>query len=77
MPHSGGSKPPSNRGNYNASVGKDPRKVSSNRMNLAVGESFDDYALLDCVFGVPLFDERLNRMVCEKIIANDLLGTDR
>ncbi|MFH4977055.1 hypothetical protein AB6A40_003764 [Gnathostoma spinigerum] len=46
---------------------KDPRKVPLCRIHLANNESFVDFVILDCVFGVPLFDEHLNRAVCQQI----------
>ncbi|CAL8135325.1 unnamed protein product [Orchesella dallaii] len=33
---------------------------------------FDDWTLLDCHFGVPLFDGSVSQIVCEKILSNSL-----
>ncbi|VDN22603.1 unnamed protein product [Gongylonema pulchrum] len=55
------------RKNDNAPVSKDPRKVTNLREHLRDGETYDDYVVLDCVFGIPLFGEHLNRIVCQRI----------
>ncbi|KAK0426397.1 hypothetical protein QR680_009687 [Steinernema hermaphroditum] len=52
-------------------VTKDPRKICSPRQKLEEGESFDDYVLFDCIFGIPLFDEHLNKVICDKIRRHD------
>jgi len=33
---------------------------------------FDDWTLLDCQFGLPLFDSGVNQIVSERIVSNDL-----
>ena len=53
------------------------RKCTSNRTHLAKGESFDDYVLYDCVFGIPLFDDNLNKIICTRILQRQLLATER
>ncbi|CAI2345106.1 unnamed protein product [Caenorhabditis sp. 36 PRJEB53466] len=40
---------------------------------LLPGTSFDDFELLDCVFGVPLFHSVLNEIICRRIISHSLL----
>nr|CDQ02908.1 Bm3808, isoform b [Brugia malayi] len=54
-------------------VSKDPRKIASLRVHLRDDETYADYTLLDCVFGVPLFDEHLNRVICQRIKDCELL----
>ena len=39
--------------------------------------SFDDWTLLDCCFGIPLFNSKLNREVCDKILDRRLLDPQR
>lgn len=53
-------------GNNNL-VSKDPRKVSSRRTSLLPDESQSDFVILDCVFGIPLFDIDLNKTICRRI----------
>ncbi|CAD5206259.1 unnamed protein product [Bursaphelenchus okinawaensis] len=60
------------RSSFNNTVTKDPKKVVSKRVKLVKQESFEDYVLFDCVFGIPLFDERLNSEVCKRLIENNL-----
>lgn len=38
---------------------------------------FDDWTLLDCHFGVPLFDGSVSQIVCEKILSNALWEEER
>lgn len=52
------------------------RKVCSTRTLLSENEKFSDYVLLDCVFGIPLFDERLNKIICQRIFQNNLLNSE-
>nr|CDQ02909.1 Bm3808, isoform a [Brugia malayi] len=49
------------------------RKIASLRVHLRDDETYADYTLLDCVFGVPLFDEHLNRVICQRIKDCELL----
>jgi hypothetical protein len=44
---------------------------------LAKGESFEDYVLYDCVFGIPLFDDNLNKIICTRILQRQLLAAER
>uniref|UniRef100_A0A914GW42 Protein FAM91A1 n=1 Tax=Globodera rostochiensis TaxID=31243 RepID=A0A914GW42_GLORO len=62
--------------NNNSSLSKDPKKICSTRTHLAKGESMDDYVLFDCVFGIPLFDEALNKTICQRIIHKQLCSAD-
>jgi hypothetical protein len=61
---------------WSNSITKDPRKIVSKKTRLDDGESFKDYRLFDCLFGVPLFDEHLNKQICNKIITADLLSPE-
>uniref|UniRef100_A0AC34FAU9 Protein FAM91A1 n=1 Tax=Panagrolaimus sp. ES5 TaxID=591445 RepID=A0AC34FAU9_9BILA len=62
---------------WSNSITKDPRKIVSKKFRLDDGESFEDYRLFDCLFGAPLFDEHLNKQICIKIIAADLLAPEK
>ena len=62
--------------NFPSSMAKDPRKICSTRTHLAKDESFEDYVILDCVFGIPLFDEKLNKTICQRILQNNLLNAE-
>lgn len=44
---------------------------------LTCGDRESDWALLDCSFGIPLFDATLNKQVCEKITSNGICRYDR
>ncbi|CAI5438115.1 unnamed protein product [Caenorhabditis angaria] len=44
-------------------------------MKLPEGSKFDDYLLLECVFGVPLFNSELNKIICERIRTHELMDT--
>ena len=37
----------------------------------------DEWSLLECYFGIPLFESSLNRQTCEKIVTNGLCNADR
>ncbi|MCP9261169.1 hypothetical protein DINM_004251 [Dirofilaria immitis] len=43
------------------------RKITSLRVRLRDDETYEDYTVLDCVFGIPLFDEHLNKIICQRI----------
>ncbi|KAI6179463.1 Protein FAM91A1 [Aphelenchoides besseyi] len=60
--------------NLSSTVVKDPRKVRSSKVRLEKNESFDDYVVFNCVFGVALFDEWLNQEICRRIVSNDLFS---
>ncbi|VDK68842.1 unnamed protein product [Litomosoides sigmodontis] len=64
-----------NRRSSNAVINKDPRKITSPRVHLRDDETYADYTLLDCVFGLPLFDEHLNRVICQRIKDCELLDS--
>lgn len=40
---------------------------------LRPGTTFDDFVLLDCVFGIPLFNSKLNETICGRILSHGLL----
>ncbi len=56
---------------------KDPRKVPSRQDQLASNETMNDWMLFDCVFGIPLFDQQLNRRVCEQIRQCQLFNVEK
>lgn len=37
----------------------------------------NDWLLLDCSFGIPLFDGNLNKKVCERLLDEKLCNTSR
>jgi hypothetical protein len=37
----------------------------------------DDWCILDCVFGVPLFDSKLNHTICNAIVQDGLWLKER
>ena len=37
----------------------------------------NSWTLLDCHFGVPLFDAKINKNVCDKILLNSLCSKER
>ncbi|CAP36989.2 Protein CBG19722 [Caenorhabditis briggsae] len=41
--------------------------------SLRPGSSFNDFSLLDCVFGIPLFDSVLNKTICQRIMGHGVL----
>lgn len=49
------------------------RKIASLRVYLRDDETYADYTLFDCVFGVPLFHEHLNKVICQRIKESELL----
>lgn len=59
-----------------SNISKDPRKIQLSRSKLIKGENFEDFVLLDCVFGIPLFSEQLNEEICRRIRENNLLAFD-
>jgi len=38
---------------------------------------FDDWTLLDCYFGIPLFDSGINQITCERMLRNELWKPSR
>lgn len=65
------------RATLSSTVTKDPRKVKTDKVRLANDETFEDFVLFDCVFGVPLFDEELNGRICERLASEGLLAQDK
>ena len=72
--------------------GKTPRSMNADRTGLKldiavtgsepVSQSCDlcnhsDWVLLDCSYGIPLFDAAVNRAVCDRIASHRLCNTDR
>ncbi|VDM58221.1 unnamed protein product [Angiostrongylus costaricensis] len=43
---------------------------------LPSGFSYDDYVLLDCVFGIPLFNSALNQAICTRMTEKGILEPD-
>ncbi|VDL74188.1 unnamed protein product [Nippostrongylus brasiliensis] len=41
--------------------------------SLPEGFSYDDYVLLDCAFGIPLFNSALNQTICSRMLSKGLL----
>ena len=37
----------------------------------------DEWNLLECYFGIPLFESSINKQICEKIVSNGLCNSDR
>ncbi|KRY83778.1 Protein FAM91A1, partial [Trichinella pseudospiralis] len=52
---------------------KDPRKTPST-CNSDTIDQYSCWTLYDCVFGVPLFDKRLNASICEKLLTFELVN---
>ncbi len=57
---------------------------SSNKPNLLSADStngennwYDDWTILDCHFGLPLFDTTVNQIVSERIVSNNLWEESR
>lgn len=63
------------KGDSNALSGK----LDSTHQTREKGDKswFDDWTLLDCHFGVPLFDGVVSQIVCEKILSNLLWEEER
>lgn len=38
---------------------------------------FDEWTILDCYFGVPLFDANVNKITCERVLSNGLWDPKR
>ncbi|EYB82835.1 hypothetical protein Y032_0349g3190 [Ancylostoma ceylanicum] len=43
---------------------------------LPPGSSYDEYVLLDCVFGIPLFNSALNETICSRMLGKGILEAD-
>ncbi|KAK6725916.1 hypothetical protein RB195_004313 [Necator americanus] len=44
--------------------------------SLPKNSTYDDYVLLDCVFGIPLFNSALNETICSRMLNKGILETD-
>lgn len=55
---------------YGSSVQRESHTVLS---TLPSGFSYDDYVLLDCVFGIPLFSASLNQAICTRMTEKGIL----
>ncbi|KRY12961.1 Protein FAM91A1 [Trichinella patagoniensis] len=53
---------------------KDPRKTPST-CNSDTVDHYCCWTLYDCIFGVPLFDKRLNESICEKLLTFQLVNS--
>ncbi|KAL1235205.1 Uncharacterized protein TSPI_06868 [Trichinella spiralis] len=53
---------------------KDPRKTPSTCDSDTV-DHYCCWTLYDCIFGVPLFDKRLNESICEKLLTFQLVNS--
>ncbi|XGW23868.1 hypothetical protein V3C99_005798 [Haemonchus contortus] len=60
----------STKSNYESSVQKESSIVLR---ALPHGFTYDDYVLLDCVFGIPLFNSPLNKAICSRMISKGIL----
>ena len=62
-----------------------PEKKRADTLTLDVGENVkscdanleSDWVLLDCAFGIPLFDAHVNQQVCNRIAAQSLCSRDK
>uniref|UniRef100_A0A1I7TAN4 Protein FAM91A1 n=1 Tax=Caenorhabditis tropicalis TaxID=1561998 RepID=A0A1I7TAN4_9PELO len=65
----------SGRTKAESNIMQDVSLTEENRLidRLLPGTSFDDFVLLDCVFGIPLFNSVLNETICRRILSHDLL----
>uniref|UniRef100_A0A0N5CFV0 Protein FAM91A1 n=1 Tax=Strongyloides papillosus TaxID=174720 RepID=A0A0N5CFV0_STREA len=55
------------RTNKHSIVNKDPRRVYNCKDSLNEYEKFEDFVIFDIVFGVPLFNQKLNEIIFERI----------
>ncbi|KFD53678.1 hypothetical protein M514_05383 [Trichuris suis] len=55
---------------------KDPRKLSP-AYSCDVEQEYSNWALFDCVFGLPLFNFELNDQVCGRLASFQLLNSDK
>ncbi|KAK6046097.1 hypothetical protein COOONC_16398 [Cooperia oncophora] len=60
--------------NYENSAQKESSIVLSALPN---GFTYDDYVLLDCVFGIPLFNSPLNHAICSRMISKGILELNK
>lgn len=64
-------------GGANSSTTKDPRKVPSSKTAVAGEQNLADWMLFDCAFGIPLFDQQLNRAVCAQMRSHQLFDATK
>lgn len=53
-----------------------PRRVKLPISSTSI-PTVDDWCILDCIFGVPLFDSKLNSAICNAIVNEGLWLSDR
>lgn len=62
-------------------LGDDTEKPSTSRnVKLLIPSNvskIDDWCILDCIFGVPLFDSKLNSTICNSIVKDGLWLPER
>jgi len=61
-------------------VGGDAEKPASRNVKLLIPSNvskIDDWCILDCIFGVPLFDSKLNATICSSIDRDGLWLPER
>uniref|UniRef100_A0A0K0DXT4 FAM91 N-terminal domain-containing protein n=1 Tax=Strongyloides stercoralis TaxID=6248 RepID=A0A0K0DXT4_STRER len=62
------------RSNKNSVINKDPRKVYNSKDSLKENEKFEDFVIFDIVFGVPLFNQKLNEIIFNRIKEKSLFN---
>uniref|UniRef100_A0A914UTS4 FAM91 C-terminal domain-containing protein n=1 Tax=Plectus sambesii TaxID=2011161 RepID=A0A914UTS4_9BILA len=75
VPNSGDPMDPSV--NSTSSTTKDPRKVPSSKTTVVGDQPLADWTLFDCSFGIPLFDQQLNRAVCAQMRSHQLFDASK
>uniref|UniRef100_A0A0N4ZMG2 BTB domain-containing protein n=1 Tax=Parastrongyloides trichosuri TaxID=131310 RepID=A0A0N4ZMG2_PARTI len=60
------------RNTKHSTVNKDPRRIYNEKNSLEEGEKFEDYVIFDIVFGIPLFNQKLNEIIFDRIKERDL-----
>uniref|UniRef100_A0AC35TQK2 BTB domain-containing protein n=1 Tax=Rhabditophanes sp. KR3021 TaxID=114890 RepID=A0AC35TQK2_9BILA len=61
------------RNSKHFTINKDPRKIYNEKEALKEDESFEDFVIYDLVYGIPLFNQTLNKIVCDRIRERNLL----
>lgn len=51
--------------------------VCDSSLSVVENEESKGWVLMDCCFGVPLFDHVINRHICDAIVNQNLWGTER
>ena len=55
-----------------------PKKIAEEVIKVLPDNlTFEDYVLLDCVFGIPLFHSSLNRTICERLTTSNILEAEK